>query len=383
VIALSGEHGTAKSTFSKILRAILDPNTAPVRSLPSNDRDLFIAASNCHLLAFDNLSVLPQWISDTLCRLATGGGSAVRQLFTDQDEVLFDAVRPVILNGIEDIVSRPDLADRALFLTLQPIPEERRRLEAELWEVFEAERPRILGVLLDAMVEGLKRLPEIRLPKSPRMADFALWATACETALWAAGTFLEAYRANRNEAVEGVIDADPIAAAVRVIMVTRTEWTGTASELLIALGELAGERVAKSKTWPTSPRALAGGLRRTVPFLRQVGIEIGFGREGRARTRTIKITTNPSHPAPEKTGAQPSAPSASSALAPNSNSANGFAAHSLRTVGYDADGPSQGNAPIVRANPLKTHDVTAADGADAKISPCSDLDEAIGWRRRL
>ena len=98
VIALSGEQGSAKSTFSRILRALIDPNTAPLRALPREDRDLFIAASNGHVLAFDNMSGLPAWISDTLCRLATGGGFAVRQLYTDQDEVLFDAARPIILN---------------------------------------------------------------------------------------------------------------------------------------------------------------------------------------------------------------------------------------------------------------------------------------------
>jgi hypothetical protein len=293
VIVLSGEQGSAKSTFSAILRALLDPNTAPLRALPREDRDLFIAASNGHVLAFDNVSGLPAWISDTLCRLATGGGFAVRQLYTDQDEVLFDAARPVILNGIEDIVTRPDLADRAVFLMLEPIPEERRRPEAELWEAFEAERPRILGVLLDAAVEGLKRLPETHLPKLPRMADFALWATACETALWPQGAFWFAYCGNRDEAVEGVIDADPIAASVKGFMTARTEWTGTASDLLGALGEMAGERVAKSKTWPDSPRALAGRLRRAASFLRKIGIEIGFEREGRARrARLIKITTN-------------------------------------------------------------------------------------------
>ena len=190
VLALSGEQGSAKSTFLAMMRSLLDPNTAPLRALPREDRDLFIAANNGHVLAFDNVSGLPAWISDTLCRLATGGGFAVRQLYTDQDEVLFDAARPVILNGIEDIVTRPDLADRAVFLTLEPIPEERRRPETELWAAFEVERPRILGVLLDAVVEGLKRLPETRLEKLPRMADFALWATACETALWTVGHLL-------------------------------------------------------------------------------------------------------------------------------------------------------------------------------------------------
>jgi hypothetical protein len=186
VIVLSGEQGSAKSTFSSILRTLLDPNTAPLRALPREDRDLFIAANNGHILAFDNVSALPAWTSDTLCRLATGAGFAVRQLYSDHDEVLFEAARPIILNGIEEIITRPDLADRSVFLTLAPISEKDRRPEAELWLAFEAEHPRLLGVLFDAVAEGIKRLPEVHLEKLPRMADFALWVTACETALWPA-----------------------------------------------------------------------------------------------------------------------------------------------------------------------------------------------------
>ncbi len=382
VLVLSGEQGSAKSTFSAMLRALLDPNTAPLRALPREDRDLFIAASNGHVLAFDNVSGLPAWISDTLCRLATGGGFAVRQLYSDQDEVLFDAARPVILNGIEDIVTRPDLADRAVFLTLEPIPEERRRPEQELWVTFEAERPRILGVLLDAVAKGLAMLPQTRLDKLPRMADFALWVTACETALWPSGTFWSAYCGNRDEAVEGVIDADPIAAAVRAVMTTRTEWTGTASELLGALAEMAGERVAKAKTWPDSPRALAGRLRRAATFLRKIGIDIGFEREGRARTRMIRIVTTGKPASPETGGAQPSASSAPPADRPKPIPANGFAAADLRTVGDGADGSKNADGSTVRANPLKINRETHADGADAKL-PLRSAPENTGWRARL
>jgi hypothetical protein len=275
---------------------------------------------------------------------------------------------------------------RAIFLTLEPILEERRRPEAELWAAFEGERPRTLGVLLDAVVQGLRRLPETRLDKLPRMADFALWATACETALWPAGTFWSAYCGNRDEAVEGVIDADPIATALRALMAARTEWTGTASDLLGALAEVAGERVAKSKTWPDSPRALAGRLRRAAAFLRKIGIEISFGREGRARTRTIHIAPTP---APENTEARPCASSAPSASAPKSNPANGFLVPPLRTVVNDADGRTDGSGrggtPTVRANPLKTNAGTAADGADAN-RPLQSAPEKVGppsWRARL
>jgi hypothetical protein len=386
VIVLSGEQGSAKSTFSAILRALLDPNTAPLRALPREDRDLFIAANNGYVLAFDNVSGLPAWISDTLCRLATGGGFAVRQLYTDQDEVLFNASRPVILNGIEDMVTRPDLADRAILLTLEPIPEESRRPEAEFWAAFELECPRILGALLNAVAEGLRRLPETRLPKLPRMADFALWATACETPLWPTGTFWTAYCGNREQAVEGVIDADPVAAAVRAVMATRTVWTGTATDLLGALGGVADERVAMSKNWPDSPRALANRLRRAATFLRKIGIDIGFAREGRARTRTIHITTVHALPGLEHAGARPSEPSASSALPLNLNWANAFADAPLRTIANDADDSTRrAVVSTVHANPTKKDREIVADRADANNTSSSDLEECkgAGWRGRL
>jgi hypothetical protein len=280
--------------------------------------------------------------------------------------VLFDATRPVILNGIEEIVSRPDLADRAIFLTLEPIPEEWRKPEIALWAAYQSERPRILGALLDAAVEGLKRLPEIRLPKLPRMADFALWATSCETALWPSGTFWSAYCGNRDEAVDAVIEADPIASAVRVMMVTRTEWTGTASDLLGALAAAAGERAAKSKTFPDSPRALAGRLRRAATFLRKIGITTDFVREGRARSRIIRIVSA-SQSAPEEAGAKSSAPSGSSASIAEYNAASGLTPASERTVTNDRDDCNDGQDQTVRIEPLKYEDETGADDVDANL----------------
>jgi hypothetical protein len=141
----------------------------------------------------------------------------------------------------------------------------------------------------------------------------ALWATACETALWPAGTFWSAYCDNRDDAVEDVIDADPVATGVRALMTRQTIWTGTASDLLEVLGRLAGESVTKSKTWPKGPGALSGRVRRTATFLRKVGIEVGSERKGRARTRTIEITTIVCPAEPKHEGERPSASSASSA----------------------------------------------------------------------
>jgi hypothetical protein len=279
VLVLSGEQGTAKSTFTSILRALVDPNTAPLRALPREDRDLFIAASNGYILSFDNVSGLRTWISDTLCRLATGGGFAVRRLYTDQDEVLFDACRPIILNGIEDIVSRPDLADRAIYLTLEPIPEERRKPIDDIMAILEQQRPAILGALLDAVSHGLRYLPDVHLERLPRMADFARWGTACEGTMWPPGTFMTAYAGNLEDAVTNVIEADLVATAVQQLMAKRTDWTGTASDLLGALNSTVEERTTRTKAWPDTPRGLSGRLRRAATVLRKVGIEISHERQ--------------------------------------------------------------------------------------------------------
>jgi hypothetical protein len=249
-------------------------------------------------------------MSDSLCRLASGGSFAVRQLYTDRDEVLLQAARPIILNGIEDVITRPDLADRAIFLSLPHLQEERRRAEKEIWRDFATAQPRILGAMLDAASHGLRALPEVRLEQLPRMADFALWATACEPAFCPAGHFLHAYKANRRSAIEEVVEADPVAARIRDIMAARVMWSGNATDLLrVTAPNPRDEASWTGVGWPKSPRALAGRLRRAQTPLRALGIEITFGREGRAGTRIIRMRTS----RPEATAATVSTVSAVSA----------------------------------------------------------------------
>ena len=284
VLVLSGEPGSAKSTVAKILRSLADPSHIPARVFPDTDEDIFLDASHSHLLVFDNLSSLSPAASDLLCQLATGGGFGRRQLYSNQEEFLLHASRPILLNGIENVAVRSDLADRAVCLTLEPVAEEDRRPESELWANFEVERPRILGALLDAMVVGLNRLPDIRLPETPRMADFACWVAACETACWPEGTFSAIYAGNRQDAMEDVVSSDPVAESIW-LLVSSQSWEGTASELLSALESIAGERVAKSKRWPNNAQILSRSLKRIAPALRRVGVEVSYERRGRGREK--------------------------------------------------------------------------------------------------
>jgi hypothetical protein len=255
------------------------------------------------VVGYDNISGIAQWLSDGLCRLATGGGFSTRELYTDTDEVILDITRPVILNGIDQLAERPDLADRAIILNLPPIDETARRDEAELYAAYELERPYILGALFTAVSVALARLPEVRLQRKPRMADFALWATAAEPALGLEpGAFISAYAGNRAEAVQETVDSDPVSGAIMVLINDEHsdgDWTGTAGDLLRDLEKLVDERVKKSPAWPKTPRAISGRVRRLATFLRESGIEITFspkgtgGRTG-SGTKRLPSPTTPS-----------------------------------------------------------------------------------------
>jgi hypothetical protein len=287
ILDLIGEHGSAKSTMAKLVRAVIDPNSVPLRAPPRNEHDVYIAARNSQVLAYDNISDLPDWLSDTFCRLATGGGFSTRELYTDQDEVLFGSTRPIILNGIDDIAIRPDLADRSIAPALSPISDQDRKLESELWDQFERKHPLILGALLTVISHGLRTLPDVKLDCRPRMADFAVWIAACEGALWEKGAFMAAYTSNIEEAIESVLEADQVATALRSYMENNPQFVGTASELLQALNKIVPEYQQKAKGWPKRPNTLSGILRRAAPPLRRVGIDIRFERQGRRRRITI------------------------------------------------------------------------------------------------
>ena len=140
--------------------------------------------------------------------------------------------RATLLNGIEHI-GRPDLADRAIFLSLGPIGEEQRRSATELWREFELARLAILGVHLDAVAHGLRTVGSVHRCSAAADGRFrALGYGLCETRLWPAGTFTRAYAGSRKAAIEGVIEADPVASWVREIMSERSSWTGSAADLL-------------------------------------------------------------------------------------------------------------------------------------------------------
>jgi hypothetical protein len=290
----TGPQGSAKSSSVRKTRALVDPNKSPLRRLTRDERDLMIAANNSFVLAFDNLSTIPPSISDALCCLATGGGFSTRQLYSDDEEKLFDAMRPVILNGIEDVATRPDLLDRSVLLNLPPMAEGKLREEAELDRAFELARPRILGALLSAASTALRRVELVVLERRPRMVDFAKWCTAAETSFgWKDGTFLAAYMRNRADAQAIAIESSAVGQPVMALMESRETWQGSAGELLDLLeSSHTAPGTRERKDWPKTPKGLTDALKRITPTLRAfgIGLEIGKRKSGGKRERQVILT---------------------------------------------------------------------------------------------
>jgi hypothetical protein len=288
ILVLTAEQGSAKTTLARIVRKLVDPHLSPLAGEPREPRDLMVAAQNGWALALDNISTVPPWLSDSLCRLATGGGLHVRTLYSNDELTFLDAMRPIILNGIDDFVRRGDLSDRSVYLRPPTIPEEDRQLQSKLMAEFDRDYPFILGALIDAVAGGMRMEPLLDLPRLPRMADFAHFAEAvCQGLGHPAGAFLAAYDRNRQAANESVLDDSPVARAIRTFIADANSWTGTASELLDELTAVAGERDLTLKAWPRRPKVLSSIMRRIAPQLRTTGLIVDFDRNTNSRTITL------------------------------------------------------------------------------------------------
>jgi len=303
VLVLTGEQGSGKSNTARLLASLVDPRSPELLAGPLDARDLMVVARHSWVLAFDNLSRIEPWLLDAFCRLSTGGGFVTRRLFTDADEMRFDAMRPMILTGITDIVTRGDLLDRALIIRLPPIPEDRRRAESEFWREFEGCRPRILGALLDALALALGRLPHLQAPALPRMADFARFSLAAAPSLGLSEReALGILGSAREEAVAVTLEYSPLVATVEALANGQEPWVGTATDLLAKLRARTPDE-ERGRDFPATPRAISEHLRRIAPALRASGIDVTTGtRVGHKRSRLITIRRVTSSDTPQQGG---------------------------------------------------------------------------------
>ena len=281
ILTFSAEQGSGKSTACRVLQSLIDPRKAGLRTLPREERDLAIACANGWLLGFDNVSAIPDWLSDALCRVSTGSGFATRTLYSDQEETLIEVKRPILLNGIGSLISRPDLMDRSIVIELSRLTGD-RTLENEFWELFHRRKPLLFGALCDLLSGVLRERSKTDDKTDLRMADFVKTGNACERALgWTPGSFEESYRTLLHHLTAEILD-DPVVSAIGILLEHGGGgFSGTYKDLLSGIKSTVPEGERDPRWMPQNPKGLANKLKRLAPTLRQHGFRIETGDHSR------------------------------------------------------------------------------------------------------
>jgi len=283
IMVLQGTAGCGKTTISRMLRELVDPNKADLLSKPKT-QDMRVIGVNNHVLAFDNLSGIHPNYSDALCKIATGDNQTIRVLYTTNDEMTISIKKPILLNGIDEIVVRGDLISRSVKIELQKLKQS--RTESSVWSDFIKDAPSILGALLDGLSVALSRADHIKIDKLLRMGDFCKWASAASSVYgWNEDQFMTAYRANISSSYVDSIEASTFASGVVKMFKSRLEFTGTPLELLRQVeGNFVSEKVRHSHKWVTTAKGVMSKLNRYQDALEVFGIRFNKTRDRTNRT---------------------------------------------------------------------------------------------------
>lgn len=283
VLLVEGEQGSGKSFFCEVVKRIIDPNQAMRLRLPDKPQDLMIQAKEYRLPSFDNASGMSAEMSDALCSLATGGGLAVRKLYSDGELYVMSYSRPFVINGIGGYANRPDLMERAIPIRLASMPEGSRKTEAELMAEFDQMLPGVLGALYDAVAHAIRTFDETEPPRHLRMADAARWIKAAEGGMGEKpGAIIDAIAVAQNEFVVDRVNDDPLVVALRRI-VGPLPFEDYIGELFVKIIEQHDAR--HHRGLPKSPSALSAQLKRLRPAMAKAGIKVEFLGRGNKGSR--------------------------------------------------------------------------------------------------
>jgi Bifunctional DNA primase/polymerase, N-terminal len=275
VLILSAMRGSGKTTAAEIIKGLIDPCKAPLVKITGDTHKLAVTASKRWMMVYDNVSHISNDESDDLCRLATGFGYSTRTLHTTDEETTFEFTRPQIITAIDALANRDDLADRVILAQLGEISENKRLPYAELQQKIEAARPRILGAMLTVISQTLAEMPHTNPERLPRMADYAKFSIAAETALGLhKGQFMKVYERSRDFSRQVVIESSPVGEAIVSFMRDRQKWKGRASELLKELERYTDDATYRSRFFPKASNAFKRQLNRLKPDLVSLGIHI-------------------------------------------------------------------------------------------------------------
>ena len=293
ILGLFGLQGTAKSTAARMLIGLISPSAAPTRSSPRDIKTWVTGANAAWVTGLDNVSHIPDWLSDALCRASTGEGMVDRALYSDADVSVISFRRVVIINGIDTGEMAGDLAERLVRIELNPIRE--RRDEQAIWADYAEECPRAFGALLDLLAPVLGHLPDVKVTDAPRMADFARVLAALDTVTeWdTLEHYVTSTRESQSESLSpfGVLLRDHAYEQC----IDGAEWRDTRTALLEALVPKDREGKPKPpKDWPKLG-TVTGRIKRDMPALETFGVHVDLDQRGPKpkRERLVVLTVVP------------------------------------------------------------------------------------------
>lgn len=303
LLMVTGEQGTAKSTFAELLLRLIDPDLnpeseeqvdEPLRGAPKDEETLAIAALHSHVLAFDNLSGLSNDMCDLFCRVVTGGMFSTRTKYTTTSETRIRLRRPVIFTGIDLPSFRADLLERMLTVPLKKIHTTERITRRKLFKRFDAVRPVILASLYQLIIRGMNTDIDLGDMSLSRMADFdefAARAVGRET--------VEAEMANvDHDNAEEALQAHPFIPTLLDLIKCKNRWRVTAADLLKELEEKFkgySQHRPFPKRWPGGPHILSGQLKKAAPALFTIhGIRVTKDKDKDSKRTKYLVIENPS-----------------------------------------------------------------------------------------
>ena len=211
--------------------------------------------------------------------MATGGGHTKRKHYTNSEEIIHDVQNIVIMTGIGNIITKPDLLDRAIVIGMGRIDSSNRSSETKLSKDFDLKDSSLLGALLDVTVAALKHRDTKTTPKYTRMVEFAHLGEGVEAYLGYPKDTLKQRMADGLEIANDVaIDSSPVGSILRNWIRTQKDWKGTLSELLNVL-KIYAKKSGTDNTLPKTANTLGSELKKVESALNQAGILVEDYRE--------------------------------------------------------------------------------------------------------
>jgi len=294
-----GPKGSAKSFLLELIKKIVDPTKPLLLTLHRNVDQFIQQVDHNYINYYDNVEFIPQWLSAEICKAVTGSGHTKRELYTDDNDIVYEHKRCLGLNGIYVALTKADALDRSIAIELEDIDEDKRKKESDLWSEFEKIKPQVFAYILDIIVKAMQIKETLNLKKLPRLADFAEWGEAISQAMrYLPMSFVEIYKENRNEQNIVAVTENPTSYILLQYILDIEKEEGSLKKIQFdpqqlnkALIDYAGDKEIKIdyRQFPNNAASLVKKIKTVIPnFKAGYGINIDIGRS-KDNTSTITI----------------------------------------------------------------------------------------------